>query len=80
MDQDANRPAPAQGIAAPPAEACDVVVKRRAKAGLVTMAVAVVVAVLTLAGAAATLLVTGMIPLSGLEGRIAGGDRGAARA
>jgi hypothetical protein len=72
VDQDANRPAPAQGIASPPAEACDVVVKRRAKAGLVTMAVAVVVAVLTLAGAAATLLVTGLIPLSGLEGRIAG--------
>lgn len=57
----------------PPAgPACDVAeVKRRARAGLVTMAVAVVVAILTLAGAAATLLVTGLIPLSGLEGRIA---------
>ncbi|RDJ26480.1 hypothetical protein DWF00_13575 [Bosea caraganae] len=52
--------------------ACDevAIVARRAKAGLVTIAVAVVVALVTLAGAAGTLLVTGMIPLSGLEGRI----------
>jgi hypothetical protein len=52
--------------------ACDevVAVARRAKAGLVTIAVAVVVALVTLAAAAGTLLVTGMIPLSGLEGRI----------
>jgi hypothetical protein len=50
---------------------CDIAaVKRRAKAGLVTIMVAVTVAVLTLAGAAATLLVTGIVPLSGLEGRI----------
>lgn len=46
-------------------------VKRRAKAGLATLIVAIVVAALTLAGAAATLLATGLIPLSGLEGRIA---------
>lgn len=52
-------------------EACDVAaVKKRAKAGLVTIAVAVTVALLTLAGAAATLLATGLVPLSGLEGRI----------
>ncbi|WP_156639871.1 hypothetical protein [Bosea sp. PAMC 26642] len=43
---------------------------RRAKAGLVTIVVAVGVAALTLAGAVATLLVTGIVPLSGLEGRI----------
>jgi hypothetical protein len=53
-------------------EACVAeVVKQRARAGLVTILVAVVVATVTLAGAAATLLVTGLIPLSGLEGRIA---------
>lgn len=53
------------------AEACELeVVARRAKAGLVTICVAVCVAVLVLTGAAATLLVTGIIPLSGLEGRI----------
>jgi hypothetical protein len=54
------------------ASACEevAVVARRAKAGLVTIAVAVVVAVVTLAAAAGTLLVTGLIPLSGLEGRI----------
>ncbi len=51
---------------------CDAtVVKQRAKAGLVTMLVAITVAVLTLAGAGVTLLVTGIVPLSGLEGRIA---------
>jgi hypothetical protein len=53
-------------------EACDVAaVKKRAKAGLVTIAVAATVALLTLAGAVATLLVTGLVPLSGFEGRIA---------
>lgn len=73
LDQDANRPdAASAAIATPDGPDCDVAeVKRRAKAGLVTIAVAVVVAVLTLAGAAATLLVTGLVPLSGLEGRIA---------
>lgn len=52
--------------------ACEdvIAVARRAKAGLVTIAVAAVVALVTLAAAAGTLLVTGMIPLSGLEGRI----------
>lgn len=54
------------------APACEevVAVARRAKAGLVTIAVAILVAIVTLTGAAGTLLVTGMIPLSGLEGRI----------
>ncbi|MDP3319978.1 MAG: hypothetical protein Q8S58_12695, partial [Bosea sp. (in: a-proteobacteria)] len=74
LDQDANRPTGDSAAAAAQAGAdCDVAeVKRRAKAGLLTIAVAVVVALLTLAGAAATLLVTGLVPLSGLEGRIAG--------
>jgi hypothetical protein len=50
---------------------CDISeVKRRAKAGLVTILVAVTVATITLAGATATLLVTGIVPLSGLEDRI----------
>jgi hypothetical protein len=73
LNQDANKLEAASASSAMPAGAdCDVAeVKRRAKAGLVTIAVAVVVAVLTLAAAAAMLLVTGMVPLSGLEGRIA---------
>lgn len=58
-------------VTAADAADCDIAaVKRRAKAGLVTILVAVTVAVVTLAGAAATLLVTGIVPLSGLEGRI----------
>ncbi len=74
LDQDANRPNGESASLATQAGAdCDVAeVKRRAKAGLMTIAVAVVVALLTLAGAVATLLVTGLVPLSGLEGRIAG--------
>lgn len=74
LDQDANKPdADSASRAMPAGPDCDVAeVKRRAKAGLVTIAVAVVVALLTLAGAVATLLVTGLVPLSGLEGRIAG--------
>lgn len=74
LEQDANRPdAASASFTTPAGPDCDVAeVKRRAKAGLVTIAVAVVVAVLTLAGAAATLLITGLVPLSGLEGRIAG--------
>ncbi|HEV7258342.1 MAG TPA: hypothetical protein VGN82_11215 [Bosea sp. (in: a-proteobacteria)] len=72
LDQDANKPEAASAPIATPAADCDVAeVTRRAKAGLVTIVVAVVVAVVTLAGAAATLLVTGLVPLSGLEGRIA---------
>jgi hypothetical protein len=73
LDQDANKPdAAAPVTGAPGTPDCDAAeVKRRAKAGLVTIAVAIVVAVMTLAGAAATLLVTGLVPLSGLEGRIA---------
>lgn len=69
---EANRPESASAAVAVAAGAdCDVAaVKRRAKAGLITIVVAVVVAALTLAGAAATLLVTGLVPLSGLEGRI----------
>jgi hypothetical protein len=72
VDHDAHNAVAADVTRGAPSEpACDVAaVKRRAKAGLVTIAVAVVVAVVTLAGAAATLLVTGLIPLSGLEGRI----------
>jgi hypothetical protein len=67
-----DKTGPAQQEAPPQASACEevAVVARRAKAGLVTIAVAVVVAVVTLAAAAGTLLVTGLIPLSGLEGRI----------
>lgn len=58
--------------ATPAARACDeALVKRRAKAGLATVLVAITVALLTLAGAGATLLVTGIVPLPGLEGRIA---------
>lgn len=74
LDQDANRPDAASASSTMPAEPdCDIAqVKRRAKAGLVTIAVAVVVAIVTLAGAVATLLITGLVPLSGLEGRIAG--------
>lgn len=54
-----------------PGPACDAVaVRRRAKAGLAMIAVAAVVALLTLAGAGATMLVTGLVPLPGLEGRI----------
>ena len=72
QQQDANKDAGPAAIASQSNPDCDVVeVTRRAKAGLVTIAVAIVVAVLTLAGAAATLLVTGLVPLSGLEGRIA---------
>jgi hypothetical protein len=68
-------PAPDQATApqtqAESREACDAAaVTTRAKAGLVTIAVAIVVAVATLAAATATLLVTGIVPLSGLEGRI----------
>lgn len=55
----------------PPEGACDAaVVKRRAKAGLTLICVAIFLGVLALAGSAVTLLVTGIIPLSGLEGRI----------
>lgn len=72
LEQDAKRPDAVSAAATPAGADCDVAaVTRRAKAGLVTIAVAVVVALVTLAGAAAMLLVTGMVPLSGLEGRIA---------
>lgn len=76
QEQDAHSQAarmsgPMPVAAASAQEACDVAaVKKRAKAGLVTIAVAITVAVLTLAGAAVTLLVTGLVPLSGLEDRI----------
>ncbi|TCR66493.1 DUF3971 domain-containing protein [Bosea sp. BK604] len=67
-----NDTADKSGQAKAATPACEEVaaVARRAKAGLVTIAVAAVVALVTLAAAAGTLLVTGMIPLSGLEGRI----------
>lgn len=51
-------------------EACDVAVAKRAKAGLLTIAVAICVAAVTLAAAAGTLLLTGVVPLPGLENRI----------
>lgn len=75
LEQDAKRNAVGQATPAPAEEACDLdidieVVKQRAKAGLATICVAITVAAVVLAGAAATLLVTGIIPLSGLEGRI----------
>lgn len=47
-----------------------VAVAKRAWRGIVTIAVAVCVAVITLGFAGAALLVSGFIPLSGLEGRI----------
>lgn len=61
----------AQETSAGQEKPCDTaVVKARARAGLATICVAVVVAVLVLAGSAVTLLITGIVPLSGLEGRI----------
>ena len=71
-DKDAQTDRTATGPIATAEEADCAIVKQRAKAGLVTILVAVTVAVLTLAGAVATLFVTGLVPLSGLEGRIAG--------
>jgi len=75
LKQDAKAAAAGQGTPTPAEENCDLdidieVVKERAKAGLATICVAITVAAVVLAGAAATLLVTGIIPLSGLEGRI----------
>ncbi|HEV7324581.1 MAG TPA: hypothetical protein VGN91_05900 [Bosea sp. (in: a-proteobacteria)] len=62
--------APASG-AAPDAECQEVVaVAKRAWRGIVTIALTVCVAVVMLGFAAAALLVSGFIPLSGLEGRI----------
>ncbi|MCV9934939.1 AsmA-like C-terminal region-containing protein [Boseaceae bacterium BT-24-1] len=57
---------------ATPAAECEEVaaVAKRAWRGIVTIAVAVCVAVVTLGFVAAALLVSGFIPLSGLEGRI----------
>lgn len=70
-DHEAKVAAAGQGDASPAGEACDVAtVKRRAKAGLALVCVAVTVALVVLAGAAATLLATGIVPLSGFEGRI----------
>ncbi len=70
-EQEAKVALAGQGEPAPQGAACDAeVVKKRARAGLITICVAIVVAAVVLAGAAVTLLVTGIIPLSGLEGRI----------
>jgi len=70
-DQEAKAAAAGREDVLPAGEACDVeTVKRRAKAGLAFICVAVTVALVVLAGAAATLLVTGIVPLSGFEGRI----------
>lgn len=56
----------------PKAEACVEAraVARRAWSGIATLSVAILVAVVTLGFAAAALLVSGFIPLSGLESRI----------
>lgn len=71
-DEKARAAATGQDKALPAGESCDVAtVKRRAKAGLALICVAVTAALVVLAGAAATLLVTGIVPLSGFEGRIA---------
>jgi hypothetical protein len=71
-DREAKAAAAGQGDGSPAGEACDVAtVKRRAKAGLALICVAVMVVLVVLAGAAATLFATGIIPLSGFEGRIA---------
>lgn len=70
-DQDVQAAASGQAKTQPAGEDCDIeIVKRGAKAGLATICVAVTVAVLVLAAAGITLLVTGIVPLSGLEGRI----------
>ncbi len=69
-----NRIIPAPSAAAPApaqAEACDTAaVAKRAWKGVMTIGVAVLVAVVTLCFAGGALLVSGFIPLSGLEGRI----------
>lgn len=67
-----NSPAPALPASAPAqAEACEAAaVAKRAWRGVVTIGVAVLVAMITLSFAAVALLVSGFIPLSGLEGRI----------
>lgn len=72
LDQDGKVAAAGQGQSPPAGAACEIEAEivQRAKAGLATICVAITVAVLVLIGAAATLLVTGIIPLSGLEGRI----------
>lgn len=68
-----NSPAPLPAAPAPAqAESCETAaVAKRAWKGVVTIGVAVLVAVVTLCFAAGALLVSGFIPLSGLEGRIA---------
>lgn len=70
-DEEAKVAGAGETAPVPPGGACDAaVVKKRAKAGLTLICAAVCLAVLVLAGSAVTLLVTGIIPLSGLEGRI----------
>lgn len=68
MSED-GRHSPALPQAGEPASEAAIVVKRAWK-GIVTIAVAVTVAIVTLVFAGAVLLVNGFIPLSGLEGRI----------
>lgn len=71
-DEEAEVAKAARAAPAPSGGACDAaVVRKRARAGLALICVAAVLGVLLLAGAAATLLVTGIVPLSGLQGRIA---------
>lgn len=68
MTERQEQPARSEATAQECAEVA--IVARRAWAGIVTIVVAVCAAILTLAFAGATLLVSGFIPLSGLEGRI----------
>ncbi len=70
-DEEAKVADAGQAKPVPPGVACDAaVVRKRAKAGLTLICAATFLAILLLAGSAVTLLVTGIIPLSGLEGRI----------
>lgn len=72
-DEEVGATASTRGATNAAREACETeieIVKRGAKFGLATICVAITVAVVVLAGAAITLLATGIIPLSGLEGRI----------
>ncbi|WP_332685373.1 hypothetical protein [Bosea sp. (in: a-proteobacteria)] len=71
-EDNSNSPAPALAAPAPAqAEACETAaVAKRAWRGVVTIGVAVLVAMITLSFAGVALLVSGFIPLAGLEGRI----------
>lgn len=71
MNEDSKTSQPSAPEAAAAAECQEVVaVAKRAWAGIITIAVAALVATVTLGFAGVALLVSGFIPLSGLEGRI----------